>query len=80
MQMTKFIPNDLLNKLKDIYTDKEFNQLENQVNFIDEFIAKHVNEYKYSSDFRKAVDEILAGILSGKLLNLQHDENKLRGE
>ena len=78
--MTKFIPNDLLNKLKDIYTDKEFNQLENQVNFIDEFIAKHVNEYKYSSDFRKAVDEILAGILSGKLLNLQHDENKLRGE
>jgi hypothetical protein len=78
--MTKFIPNDLLNKLKDIYTDEEFNQLENQVNFIDNFIVEHVNEYKYSSDFRKAVDEILAGILSGKLLNIQHDENKLRGE
>ena len=78
--MTKFIPNDLLNKLKDIYTDEEFNQLENQVNFIDDFIVEHVNEYKYSNDFRKAVDEILAGILSGKLLNIQHDENKLRGE
>jgi hypothetical protein len=78
--MTKIIPNDLLDKLKNIYTDEEINLLQNQVDFIDSFIVEHSNEYKYSGDFRKAVDGILTGILSGKTLNIQQNENKLRGE
>ena len=78
--MTKIIPNDLLDKLKNIYTDEEINLLQNQVDFIDSFIVEHSNEYKYSCDFRKAVDGILTGILSGKTLNIQQNENKLRGE
>ena len=54
--------------------------MQNQVDFIDSFIVEHSNEYKYSGDFRKAVDGILTGILSGKTLNIQQNENKLRGE
>ena len=78
--MTKIIPNDLLDRLKDVYTDEELKMLQNQVDFIDSFIVEHSNEYKYSGDFRKAVDGILTGILSGKTLNIQQCENKLRGE
>ena len=71
------ISKEILNEVLQHHPEDKHQLLKLQILAIEDTIDKHINRYKYSSDFRDAIDIVLSEILQGKYLGiLPLDEQK----
>lgn len=61
---------DLLNHYPPQYREL----LQKQVLVLDEILTNNINQYKYSQDYRLAIDEIIQNVLCGKFLGIKPSE------
>jgi Tfp pilus assembly ATPase PilU len=57
------------------FPEQYHEMLQKQVLVIEGMINKHLFEYQYSQDFRKAIDLVLVDVLNGKYLGRSFDES-----
>lgn len=64
------IDNNFREEILSHYTKDKHELINLQINYLNEFVNKYYMNYKFSNDFRKATDLMMADILNGKLINI----------
>lgn len=65
---------DLNEELLNHYPPQYRELLQKQVLVLDEILNQNINQYKYSQDYRFAMDLIIHSVLSGKFLGMKPSE------
>ena len=64
------IDNEFRENILSHYTKDKHDLVNLQIDYLNEFVNKYYMNYKFSTNFRKATDLMMADILNGKLINI----------